>query len=72
MKTLDPHLSSLFSMVRLTPLSSALRMEWIESKGFDDIRARRADKQLATQIPVSVKRILQTHTLPDKPGYVSL
>ena len=46
-------------MIRLTPLPSALRVELIESKGFDGIRARRADKQLATQIPVSVTRILQ-------------
>lgn len=30
-------------MVRLTPLSSGMRVEWIESK--DGIRARRADKK---------------------------
>jgi len=57
METLDPQVSSLISIVRLTPLSSAVRVEWIESK--DEIRARRADKQLATQIPISVYRILQ-------------
>ena len=56
-------------MVRLTPLSSGMRVEWIESK--DEIRARRADKKLATQIPVSVERILQDFP-PGEPGYVSL